>query len=78
MVPELLASTVPKHGSGQPLQLLFQFMSFPAVSNSEVLAYQQQNLFVPDLVWTTDPSNSSAVRNGEEAFEAGENMGDAV
>ena len=28
-----------------------------------------------DLVWTTDPVNPSAVRNGEEAFKTGENMG---
>ena len=33
---------------------------------------------VLDLVETTDPGNSSAVGNGEEAFETGENMGDAV
>ena len=31
-----------------------------------------------DLVWTTDPGNSSAIGNGEEAFETGENMGGAV
>ena len=35
-------------------------------------------MVVLDLVWTTDPGNSSAVGNGEEAFEAGENMGGAV
>ena len=35
-------------------------------------------MVVLDLVWTTDPSNSSAVGNGEEAFETGENMGGAV
>ena len=34
-------------------------------------------MVVLDLVWTTDPSNSSAVGNGE-AFETGENMGGAV
>ena len=33
---------------------------------------------VLDLVWTTDPGNSSAVGNGEEALETGENMGGAV
>ena len=31
-----------------------------------------------DLVWTTDPGNSSVVGNGEEAFKTGENMGGAV
>ena len=35
-------------------------------------------MVVLDLVWATDPSNSSAVGNGEEAFETGENMGGAV
>ena len=35
-------------------------------------------MVVLDLVWTTDPGNSSAVGNGEEAFETGENMGGAV
>ena len=35
-------------------------------------------MVVLDLVWTTDHGNSSAVGNGEEAFETGENMGDAV
>ena len=35
-------------------------------------------MVVFDLVWTTDPGNSSAVRNGEEAFETGENVGNAV
>ena len=32
-------------------------------------------MVIPDLVWTTDPVNSSAVGNGEEAFETGENIG---
>ena len=35
-------------------------------------------MVVLDLVWTTDPGNWSAVGNGEEAFETGENMGGAV
>ena len=35
-------------------------------------------MVVLDLVWTTDPGNRSAVRNGEEAFKTGENMGGAV
>ena len=35
-------------------------------------------MVVLDLVWTTDPGNSSAIGNGEEAFETGENMGGAV
>ena len=35
-------------------------------------------MVVHDLVWTADPGNSSAVENGEEAFEMGENMGGAV
>ena len=35
-------------------------------------------MVVLDLVWTTDLGNSSAVGNGEEAFETGENMGGAV
>ena len=35
-------------------------------------------MVVLDLVWTTGPGNSSAVGNGEEAFEMGENMGGAV
>ena len=35
-------------------------------------------MVVLDLVWTTDPGNTSAVGNGEEAFETGENMGGAV
>ena len=35
-------------------------------------------MVVLDLVWTTDHGNSSAVGNGEEAFETGENMGGAV
>ena len=35
-------------------------------------------MVILDLVWTTDPGNSSAVGNGEEAFETGENMGGAV
>ena len=33
---------------------------------------------VLDLVWTTDPSNSSAIGNGEEALETSENMGGAL
>ena len=32
-------------------------------------------MVVLDFVWTTDHGNSSAVGNGEEAFETGENMG---
>ena len=32
-------------------------------------------MVVLDLVWTTDPGNSSAVGNGEEAFETGEKYG---
>ena len=35
-------------------------------------------MVVLDLVWTTDSGKSSAVGNGEEAFETGENMGGAV
>ena len=35
-------------------------------------------MMVLDLVWTTDPGNSSAVGNGEEAFETAENMGGAI
>ena len=35
-------------------------------------------MVVLDLVWTTDPGNSSAVGKGEEAFKTGENMGGAV
>ena len=31
-----------------------------------------------DLAWATDPGNLSVVKNGEEAFETGENMGGAV
>ena len=35
-------------------------------------------MVVLDLVWTTDPDNSSAIKNGEEAFKMGENMGGTV
>ena len=31
-------------------------------------------MVVLDLVWTTDLGNWSAIGNGEEAFEMGENM----
>ena len=35
-------------------------------------------MVVLDLVWTTDLGNWSAIGNGEEAFEMGENMDGAV
>ena len=35
-------------------------------------------MMVFELVWTTDPGNRSAVRNGEEASKTGEYMGGAV
>ena len=35
-------------------------------------------MVVFDFVWVADPSNPSAVRNGEEAVKTGENMGGTV
>ena len=35
-------------------------------------------MLVLDLVWATDFDNASVVRNGEEAFKRGENIGGAV
>ena len=35
-------------------------------------------MVVLDLVWTTDPCNTSAVRNGRETVRTRENMGGAV
>ena len=43
-----------------------------------LLASAYHEMVVLDLVWTTDPGNSSAVRNGKEAFETDENMGGAI
>ena len=33
---------------------------------------------VDDLVWTTHPINFSSIKNGDEGFKTGENMGGAV
>ena len=48
----------------------------PTDRTGQCSAYHE--MVVLDLVWTTDPGNSSAVGNGEEALETGENMGGAV